>query len=182
MPSNCKHKWDLADPEYGWRLARCLSCKSVDAFEVGPVGETKFCSRCVTTRLTVNQVGEIYCLVCGNRPSGPTMTKREFLRSKNVNKPLTEEEMAPVVSYARIHGITAASRYFNHPLSTVGKWAHGESPKKWQHRHYSHMDKVKALEVYRMTGNNFKETAQQTGIPRSTLQGWSDRGEWYKAL
>jgi len=110
------------------------------------------------------------------------MTKREFLRSKNVNKPLTEEEMAPVVSYARIHGITAASRYFNHPLSTVGKWAHGESPKKWQHRHYSHMDKVKALEVYRMTGNNFKETAQQTGIPRSTLQGWSDRGEWYKAL
>jgi len=110
------------------------------------------------------------------------MTKREFFRYKGIRIKLTKEEMAPVIAYASIHGITAASKHFNHPLSTVGKWAVGMSPKKWPQKEYSEFDKQKAHEVFRLTGNNFCKTARQTGIPRSTLQSWRERGEWHRAV
>ena len=180
--SSCHHKWNLAPPEMGWRLAQCKPCRKRDAFPVGPVGEPTYCSRCVTSRLRQDHYGESFCLVCGNRPAGPTMTKREFLRYKGVRTKLSREEMAPVIEYASIHGITAASKHFKHPLSTVGKWAAGISPKKWPQKEYSEVDKRKALEIYQLTGQNFRKTARQTGIPRSTLQSWRERGDWYKAL
>ena len=182
MPSSCRHKWKLAPPEKGWRLAQCKTCRKQDAFAVGPVGETRFCSRCRTSRLSKDLNDEYFCFVCGNRPSGPTMTKREFFRYKGIRIKLTKEEMAPVIAYASIHGITAASKHFNHPLSTVGKWAMGMSPNKWPQKEYSEFDKQKAHEVFRLSGNNFCKTARQTGIPRSTLQSWRERGEWHRAV
>ncbi len=182
MPPTCRHKWQLSAPEKGWRLGQCKNCHKQDAFPVGPVGETEYCSHCRTTRLNKDLYGEYFCFVCGNRPLGPTITKREFFRYKGIRMRLTQEEMAPVIKYASIHGITAASKHFQHPLSTVGKWAAGMSPKKWPEKEYSEVDKQKAHEVYQLTGKNFYQTSRETGIPRSTLQSWKERGVWYRTI
>lgn len=139
---------------------------------MGPVNEQDTCSRCVTKRLFKDSTGELYCPVCGNRPVGPTMNKREFLRSQGIVKRFSKEEMAPVIAYAEKYGISAAARKFNHPVGTVGKWAKGKSPFIFGVKNYPPEQKESALRTLDRNNRNFYSTAKVTGIPRSTLQKW----------
>lgn len=178
--SSHDHKWKYEDPDRGWVLAICSHCGQRDAFPIGPANEVGCCTRCEQATLFRESPGELVCRVCGNRPAGPLISKRSFLRSRGVRKRLTIEEMAPAIRYARQHGITAAARRFGHPLSTMGSWAKGQSPFRFGIKDYLPSEVNRAFDLYLDLGHNFYATAKATGIPRSTLQNWKRKGVWHQ--
>jgi len=174
-----KHKWlknrKSTLPYCGWTLLQCAWCKKVEAVPTDGDQDKNInrCPKCLYNNLTLDSEGRRYCISCGFTIAVrvPKMTKREFYRSQKIRVPYTREEKEPMIAYAKVHGLGAASRKFKTPLATIGSWMKGQSPYPLSKIRYTEEFKKTVLTYLEKVGNQ-KKTGRHFHIPRSTVQRW----------
>lgn len=174
-----KHKWlknrKSTLPHCGWSLRQCEWCGKVEAVPTDGSQEKppSRCPKCLNRNIVQDSDRRRYCIGCGYTIAlqVPTMTKREFYRSQKLRIRYTREEKAPIIAYAKVHGLGAASRKFKTPLATVGSWMKGQSPYPLSKKRYTEEFKRTVLN-YLEQEQNLKKTSRHFAIPRSTVQNW----------